>query len=126
MDTANSLKQSGIVGPWKPAFFLSLFMLVLTLSVIYWNETKEGEKFCQAPNFTDSPLVVITVGATIGHFIVQLSGAYSKYGSNKHTSASMMVLLMTGIQAASQSAMMSNILKTSTIFPQQIIILRFY
>lgn len=115
MDTVNSLRQSGIVGPWRPAFCLSLIMLVLTLSVIYWNETLGEQKLCQAPGFIENPLIVVTVGATIGHFIVQLSNAFSKYESNKHTSASMMVLLITGIQAASQTAMVSNVLKTCTI-----------
>jgi hypothetical protein len=56
----------------------------------------------------------MTVGATVGHFIVQLSVAFSKYESNKHSSASMMILLITGIQAASQTAMLSNIVGTCT------------
>jgi hypothetical protein len=112
----SNLRQSGIVGPWRPAFYLSIFMLILTSSVIHWNESKGGSKFCQAPGFSDESrlYVAMTVGATVGHFIVQLSVAFSKYESNKHSSASMMILLITGIQAASQTAMLSNIVGTCT------------
>lgn len=113
MAADSSLRQKGLVGPWRPAFLLSISMLIMTLSVIYWNEQTEGPKFCQAPGFSDKTygIVVMTVGATIGHFVIQLAGAFSKYESNKHTSASMMVLLITGIQAASQAAMVSNVVK---------------
>ena len=114
MRVAKAFRQVGIVGPWRPAFFLSMFMLVLTTSVIYWNENREGEKFCQAPGLgiQAPPIVVMTVGATVGHFIVQVASAFSKYESNKHSSASMMIVLITGIQAASQVAMISNIVNT--------------
>ena len=114
MRVSKAFRQVGIVGPWRPAFFLSMFMLILTSSVIYWNEHREGEKFCQAPGLgVQAPTIVLmTVGATVGHFIVQLADAFSKYESNKHSSASMMVVLITGIQAASQLAMVSNIVDT--------------
>lgn len=127
MNTApvNSLRQIGIVGPWRPAFFLSISMLILTLSVIYWNEHKEGMKFCQAPGFGEktNSFINMTVGATIGHFVVQLSIAFSKYESNKHSSASNMILLITGIQAASQIAMASKVVETSKSVNQILLIL---
>lgn len=115
----NKLRQSGLVGPWRPAFLLSAVMLVLTVSVIYWNEQKDGTKFCQAPGFSDRTLtaVTLTVGATIGHFVIQLSGAFSRYESNKHSSASLMILLITGIQATCQTAMVSNVVKLSKNVP---------
>ena len=114
MAADSSLRQTGLVGPWRPAFLLALVMLVLTLSVIYWNEHKAGEKFCQAPGFGKEtyPLVLLTVGATLGHFIIQLAGAFSKFESNKHSSASLMILLITGIQAASQTAMVADVVTT--------------
>ena len=117
MAAESNLRQAGLVGPWRPAFILSILMLVLTVSVIYWNEQKDGTKFCQAPAFSDRTYtaVILTVGATIGHFIIQLTGAFSRFESNKHSSASLMILLITGIQAACQSAMVSNIVDLSKI-----------
>jgi hypothetical protein len=117
MATVGNLRQAGIVGPWRPAFILSIFMLVLTLSVIYFNEHKEGQKFCQAPGFSDRtmPMTLLTVGATIGHFVIQCAGAFSKYESNKHSSATVMIMLITGIQAASQTAMVSNVVQLCKI-----------
>ena len=117
MAADSSLRQTGLVGPWRPAFLLALVMLVLTLSVIYWNEHKAGEKFCQAPGFGKEtyPLVLLTVGATLGHFIIQLAGAFSKFESNKHSSASLMILLITGIQAGSQTAMASGVVNLGEI-----------
>ena len=117
MAADSSFRQTGFVGPWRPAFLLSGAMLLLTISVIYWNEHKAEAKFCQAPGFGTQtyPLVLLTLGATLGHFVVQLAGAFSKYESNKHSSASLMILLITGIQAASQTAMVADVVKLCKI-----------
>jgi hypothetical protein len=92
------LRQIGRTGPWKPAFQLSLVMLIVTLSVIYFNESQKGPKFCQSPGPSVAiyPIAVAAVGGTVGHFILQLSGLLSKWGTNKHSSSTYMILWMTG------------------------------
>jgi len=113
MTDHEDLRQIGRTGPWKPAFQLSVVMLIVTLSVIYFNESQKGLMICQSlgPSAAVYPIAVSAVGATVGHFILQISGFFSKWGTNKHSSSTYMILWMTGIQASCQVAMVSNIIK---------------
>lgn len=107
--------QIGRVGPWRPAFLLSISMLIMTLSTVYWNEQND-KKFCKAPPFNSikSPIVIATVGATIGNFIIQLVHISSQYESSRHRSSSLMILLMTFIQGCSQIASVTNVVTTGS------------
>jgi len=107
MNAMNAVRQTGIVGPWRPAFAMSIVVFVATMSGIYVNEF-QGTRVCNKArlfNASTSSYLLVTTGASVGHFVLQAFRVLAKLGSDDvvhHGSAVWMALLITGIQALTQ------------------------
>ena len=103
----SEVRQTGIIGPWRPAFAVSIAFFVATTITIYVNEFR-GTRICAKAtlfNANTSSFVLMTIGASVGHFLLQVFRVIAKFGTDEvvnHGSAVWMVLLITGIQALTQ------------------------
>jgi hypothetical protein len=107
VNVMSEVRQTGIVGPWRPAFAMSIMFFVATMSGIYVNEF-QGTRVCNKArlfNTSTSSFLLMTTGASVGHFVLQVFRVLAKLGSDDvvhHGSAVWMALLITGIQALTQ------------------------
>jgi signal transduction histidine kinase/CheY-like chemotaxis protein len=90
---------------WAPAFIIFGLMFTLAVGVIISDETPRR---CSANSHggenTRSILIIMSTGATVGHFIIQISRFLKRIASpESHLFSSTMLLLMTGVQAVSQT-----------------------